>query len=361
MDLIVNRADLHETRIVNLPAPALQPGQARLSIERFGLSANNITYAVIGDMLQYWDFFPAEAGWGRIPVWGYAEVVESTDATLAVGQRVFGFLPMSSELVVNVGRADAGGFTDVSAHRAPMAGAYNRYLFVAPTEQAGSADEDRRMLLYPLFFTSFLADDFLGDNDYFGASVLVISSASSKTGLGIARQAARREGLTVVGLTAPGNIDFTESIGVYDLVVAYGDEGHLPEGRAVYVDVSGSAAVRAGVHHRYGDDLTYDMMLGGTHWDDMGGASDLPGPKPAFFFAPGQISKRSEDWGQAKLDATIGAAWADYAPWAASWIEFQHDSGPDAVAATYLELLDNKATPSVGHILTLTAGTVTAR
>lgn len=355
MDLIINRSDLHETRMVELAPPELEPGQARLRIERFGLSANNITYAVIGDMLQYWSFFPAEEGWGRIPVWGYAEVVESRDPTVAVGRRVFGYLPMSSELVVSVGRADDGGFVDVAEHRAPMASAYNRYMYANPAWMPGSADEDRRMLLYPLFFTSFLVDDFIGDNGCFGASVLVISSASSKTGLGIARQASTRESLTIVGITSPGNIAFTEGLGLYDQVVAYGNEADLPDGRAIYLDVSGSTAVRNAIHNRYGDDLTHDMILGGTHWGEMGGGStDLVGVTPEFFFAPAQITKRNSDWGAAKLDETLDSAWEAYSPWAASWIDFQHSYGPEAVVETYLELLNNRADPAVGHVVSLT-------
>lgn len=84
-----------------------------------------------------------------------------------------------------------------------------------------------------------MVDDFLGDNDLFGASVLVVSSASSKTGLGVARQAANREGLRVVGLTSPANVSFTEGLGVYTEVIAYGD------------------------------DLRHDMILGGTHHGDI--------------------------------------------------------------------------------------------
>lgn len=354
MDLLLNRSDLHQTRVVDTPPAPLGPDQARLRVERFGLSANNVTYAVIGDMLQYWDFFPADEGWGRVPVWGYAEVVESTADGLTPGRRVFGYLPMSTELVVTVGKVDEGGFSDVSAHRSAMAGAYNRYVFPDPAETPGSAAEDRRMLLYPLFFTSFVVDDFLGDNELFGASVLVISSASSKTGLGVARQAANREGLRVVGLTSPTNVSFTEGLGVYTDVIAYGDEASLPDGPAVYVDVSGSASVRAAVHARYGDELRHDMILGGTHHGDMGGgATDLPGPRPEFFFAPSQIAKRTKDWGQVKLDATMNTAWNDYAPWTASWIDFHHSNGPERVAETWVELLDNQADPTVGHIVSM--------
>ena len=186
MDLQVNRTDLHQTRVVEADPAPLAEGQARLRVDAFGLSANNVTYAVAGDLLQYWDFFPADPGWGRIPVWGYADVAESTHPDLPEGRRCFGYLPMSEELVVTVGRMDDGGFSDVSSHRQAMASAYSRYQLVDPAG-AGTDDEDRRMLLYPLFFTAFLVDDFLDDQDRFGASVLVVSSASSKTALGIAR------------------------------------------------------------------------------------------------------------------------------------------------------------------------------
>ena len=92
-----------------------------------------------------------------------------------------------------------------------------------------------------------------------------------------------------------------------------------------------------------------------THWEEMGGApADLPGPTPAFFFAPSQIAKRSADWGQDVLDQKLGESWDRYAAWAGQWVEFRHAAGPDAVAETYLRLLDNQADPTVGHIVSMT-------
>lgn len=357
MDLQVNRADLHETRVVDLDPAPLEPGQARLRIERFGLSANNITYAAMGDLMQYWSFFPAEPGWGRIPVWGYAQVVESRHDDVEVGRRVYGYLPMSQELVVDVGRVDDGDFSDVAAHRSPMPGAYNRYVGADRPDDRDADAEDQRMLLFPLFLTSFLVDDFLAANEDFGASVLVISSASSKTALGVAHQVKARGGLRLVGLTSPANVDVTVGLDTYDLVVPYGSESDLPDGTAAYVDVSGSPAVRTAVHHRCGVRLVHDMILGATHWDELGGdAGTLVGAQPTFFFAPDQISLRREQWGQAALDEKVDASWRVYAPWAAGWIDFHHDHGVDALTRTYLALLDNQADPTIGHILTLQTG-----
>jgi hypothetical protein len=354
MELQVNRTDFHQTRVVDEPPAALEPGQARLAIGRFAFTANNITYVAMGDFMRYWDFFPAESPWGIPPVWGFADVVESRHDEVAVGTRVFGFLPLATELVITVGKVDAGGFTDGATHRAELAAVYNRYALADPAVEVGSVGEDRQMVLYPLFVTSFLVDDFLEDNDDFGAERVIVSSASSKTALGVAQRASQRDGLQVVGLTSPANAEFVRGLGVYDVVLGYDELDQLPVGTAVYVDVTGSGAVRAAVHEHYGEDLRHDMILGGTHWDQMGSSpGEMPGPRPAFFFAPSQVAKRNVEWGAEGLDRRLQDAWAEYADWAADWVDFHHSEGPEAATAVYLEVLDNRSDPRVGHIVTL--------
>jgi len=69
MDFLVARDDLHRVRFEDAGIPEPAQGQALLAVDAFGLSANNITYATFGEAMSYWSFFPAEAGWGRIPVW----------------------------------------------------------------------------------------------------------------------------------------------------------------------------------------------------------------------------------------------------------------------------------------------------
>ena len=88
MNFDVDRTDLHRTRLVaGAPAP-LGAGDARLRIDGFALTSNNITYGAFGDALQYWKFFPAEDNWGRVPVWGFGEVIESRNASVEPGRRV---------------------------------------------------------------------------------------------------------------------------------------------------------------------------------------------------------------------------------------------------------------------------------
>ena len=359
MDIEVSRSDLTSTRLTTPPARALEPGEVRLEIDSFGLTTNNITYAVFGDALSYWSFFPAGPGWGRIPVWGFATVVESRTDGIAQGRRYFGYFPMSNELVVQPGRVGLGGFTDVSGHRAAMASAYNAYVAVDADSKHRDDLEAIQMLLYPLFFTSWLIDDFLSDRDDFGAEQMVISSASSKTSMAAAFLAKARGDVTVVGLTSAGNIDFTQGLGVYDSVVLYdeiavdGLQG-LPVTSSVYVDVAGNADVLFAVHERLGDKLDYSMTVGGTHWDhEAAEHGALPGPTPTFFFAPNQITKRNQEWGADKLDAALSAAWLGFADWAANWLVLEERRGPMAIEATYLDLLAGKVDPLVGYCCTL--------
>ena len=127
-DFLVKRDDLRECRIAESELPELEPGQALLRVETFGLTANNITYAVLGETMSYWDFFPAEDGWGRVPMWGFAEVEQSEAEGVEPGTRLYGYLPPSSHLVVTPADADERGFVDGSPHRAALPSAYQRYL-----------------------------------------------------------------------------------------------------------------------------------------------------------------------------------------------------------------------------------------
>lgn len=363
MDLLVRRDALGETRLDEAAPAPLDAGQARLRVDRFGLTANNITYAVFGDGMGYWNFFPAPEGWGRVPVWGFADVVESDVDGLPEGVRVYGYLPMSDEVVVEPVRVDGRGFVDGAAHRAPMASAYNRYVRTDADPSYDPAHEDAQLLLRPLFTTAFLLDDFLGDvlgdDDGLGARTVVVSSASSKTAAGTAFHLAERSAFDVVGLTSAANAAFVESLGVYGRVVTYGSEAdELGAGPAAFVDVAGSAGVRAAVHRHYGDDLVHSAVVGGTHWDETVSAEataggPLPGPAPSFFFAPDQARKRSADWGAAGYEERLAAAWQRAVGWAEGWLQVERSTGPAAVEAAYRTVLAGATPPAVGHVLSL--------
>src|SRR3954447_17822893 len=126
-DLLVSRSDLTTTRLDDAEEPEAAPGQVVLRLDRVGLTANNVTYAVMGDAMSYWQFFPAPDGWGHVPLWGFADVVASAVGGGEVGQRFFGCSPTSSPLVVEAGGVGPGGFRAIDAPRADLPSPYNGY------------------------------------------------------------------------------------------------------------------------------------------------------------------------------------------------------------------------------------------
>ena len=359
MDFQVDRRDLTRCRTVAAAPLTLEAGQVRLRVDAFACTSNNITYAILGEAFGYWAAFPAELPWGRIPAWGYAEVIASNHDEVAVGTRVYGFVPMSADMVLTPGHVDPAGFSDISPHRSQLAGTYNRYATVPSRSGASDAvdaadREDVRMVLHPLFATAFLLEDHLTDNDAFGADCVILSSASSKTAMATAFQIQRRGGRHLVGLTSSGNREVVEDAGLYDHVLTYDEVSALPGTSACYLDVAGSAPVRRAVHDHFGAGLVSSLMIGAAHWQDRSaGDQDLPGAAPTLFFAPSQASKRVREWGLATLEERLGSAWREFATWSAGWMRFEHLRGVAAVEDTYLRLLRNDADPRVGAILTL--------
>lgn len=346
-DFLVAKADLREARVTPAELPALAEGEARLAIERFALTANNITYAVFGDQMRYWDFFPGPEGWGRIPVWGHARVEASNHPDLAIGQRFYGYYPMSTHLTVTP-RKTRTGFADVAPHRQGLPPVYNQYQAVGAADPA----EDYQALLRPLFITGFLIEDFLDESDLFGARSVVLTSASSKTAISLAFQLKARGKARVVGLTSARNKAFVEALGYYDQVVTYDAVTTAPiEEPVVLVDFAGDAPLLKAVHERFGEALAYSCRVGGTHWEAERGGGALPGPKPAFFFAPDRIRKRAADWGPGGLDQRHDAAWTPFAADAPRWMAVAHGRGPDAIAAAYQAVLEGRAGPEEGIIL----------
>ena len=351
----VRRANLRDSRTTTATVPELDADEALLAIDGFGLTSNNVTYAALGDTLAYWDFFPADNGWGRIPVWGFATVHASRHPALAEGTRMFGFLPPATHLVVRPDRVTDASFVDASTHRANLPPAYNSYVLVEADPSYEPDREAEQMLLRPLFFLSFLLADFLTEAELEGARTVVVSSASSKAALGTAFLLAQH-GVRTIGLTSEANLDFVDGLGIYGQVVLYREVENLELEPAVYADISGNHELRASVHRRYGETLRASLAVGQTHWGDAAGERPpLPGPEPVFFFAPDRIRKRTKDWGRDGLEARIAEAWGPFIDWTDGWLAVARGSGPGAVEAAYREVLGGRCAPWTGHVLSLQA------
>jgi hypothetical protein len=369
-EFLVRKDRIGTTTLHTRAVGPLATGQVRVGIDRFALTSNNITYAAMGGAMQYWQFFPVlplpgdDTPWGCVPVWGFGTVQESRHPDIAIGERLYGYFPMASTVDLSPGQVSPNGFSDTAPHRAALHAVYNQYTRCASDPFYTPHTEDLQALLRPLFITSWLIDDFLADNDFFGTTakpeqpgVMLLSSASSKTAYGTAFQLAQRPGIEVVGLTSPGNVAFCESLGCYHRVLTYDQLDQIAaDAPSIYVDFAGNAAFRRALHaHCTG--LKFSSAIGATHVSEMGGSKDLAGPQATLFFAPAQIKKRSKEWGPQGLGQRLLQSWQAFVATVAQpehpWLVMAHHNGPEAVQATYLQILGGAGDPRLGHTLSL--------
>ena len=348
----VDRTDIGNTALTNAPAPddiVLEEGQALLAIERFSLTANNITYGRTGDRLGYWGFFPASDGKGIIPAWGFAKVIASATSELKEGERFYGFLPMATHLVVEPKRV-GNGFFDAAAHRAPYAQVYNSY----STAPQPTPFDDHRALLQPLLVTSWLVDHYLQAAEQFGAEQIILSSASSKTALGLAWFLKQQGKAKVIGLTSPRNMDDVAAMNCYDALLPYDAVSDLPANRpSIYIDFAGDTALTAQIHTHLGDSLVKSIAIGATH-PGGGTPQKYEGVQPEFFFAPTHAKRIIDEIGGRAFEAQFTDGLTRFIT-GNPWIVIRHYDGADGLEAAYRAAFNNEVAPTDGAVVRLEA------
>ena len=351
--MLVRRDALTQIAVHETVAVEPQAGEVLLEVEAFAVTANNVTYAVVGEQVGYWNFFPAPEGWGIVPVWGYARVVASAVAEIAVGERVYGYLPMASHLIVQPGKVSGGLFRDMAAHRQPMSPVYNQYRRLAADPAHNPAREDMRMLFEPLFLTSFLIEDAMRRAAWFGADTAILTSASSKTALGTAYvMRARSPCVRRIGLTSAGNVDFVTGTGLYDAVIAYEAIATIaaPDG-AVAIDFAGNADVLRVLYAALPECLAHCLRVGATHHAARGETGVLPGPKPVWFFAPDAATALIGEIGQDGFNAGVAVQWQGFVETAAELVTVEHRNGMAALEKVWHAQVLAQAKPDTGYVV----------
>ena len=348
-------------------APAqrtLAVGEVRLRVCLFAVTANNVTCALYGDKLSFWHMFPVSGPtWGCIPGWGFGEVVESRCDRITVGERLFGFLPMGSYLVLRPGTISAQGFFDATPERADAAPILHYFLRRGQSQQAEPMDDRLFALLYPLFGVGYLLADYVATGGATGSGPLLITAASSKTAACAAfclRRALPAADLW--GLTSPSHLDFVKSLGCYDRVMAYGQASvGLRREEVTLIDVAGDGRLRDALHQHYGHRLRHSISVGRAHWAEFKPPQgNLPGPRPMQFWAPhyGSVRVTSAPGGLSseQYNAGLYRAWRDFV---GAVVCRPHDSpfevvtlsGPGGIAVAWAALLDGSAEPHEGFVV----------
>ena len=155
--LQINKSNLFQSKTHKADIGHLEEGEVLFKINKFALTTNNITYAVTGSQLNYWNFFPInEDGWGIIPSWGFAEVIESKAEDIQTGEKVYGYFPMASHLKIKAGNISEHSISDMATHRQPMVAIYNTYNRLGMDIKYPASIQDYMPIFQPLFATSFL-------------------------------------------------------------------------------------------------------------------------------------------------------------------------------------------------------------
>jgi len=345
LEFQVRKDRFEKHRLINVAAAAagakLADGDIRVKVERFAFTTNNITYAVAGERIGYWQFFPPTGsdsdGWGIIPVWGFADVIESNLDDIPLGDRLFGYFPTAATLDMTPTRVTEQGFIEGASHRGHLPPAYNRYTRVNGEPGYDSAKDNYRMLLWPLYITSFSLWDALQDNDWHGAKQVVIVSASSKTSIGLAY--ALDEDPTapsVIAVTSLRNLDFVNELGLYEQSVTYESATNIDAAvPTVIVDMSGNAEVLGRLHRHFGDNMLRCINVGLTHWDETGAGDGIIAERSEFFFAPSHIQKRLKDWGPEAFGQKTSNFMQDTAMRSSSWLELRKLDGLQGLTEIY--------------------------
>ncbi|KAF9471784.1 hypothetical protein BDN70DRAFT_887735 [Pholiota conissans] len=390
------------------PIPAECPANhVLIKVDRFGFSANNITYQALGEQphFRYFDFHPApesEDGTvsprthGLIPVWGFGTIVKSSHPKLQEGERVYGYLAPTRYLLLPVSPSDVNKFSfyvprpHLPADRRP----YNQILRCASDPQYTPTPiaEDLTMLYRPLFWTSFWCEDWLHSSGYRGGvSTILISSASSKTAFCLAyiigkriRRGEADKNTKVIGLTSKKNLEFTKKLKLYDEVLEYGSFTSAPSfhgkpsSKWIYIDVAGNEAINTAINAHFASPYTAQLVasivLGFTTLSPSSAEStsvdwskntfdatsspteSTPSPFPPkveHFFMPEWLDVRRHQIPIMEIFRRQNDAWKELMQDCPVWVELEHTYGAAEVQAVYQRLSSSGLGPDKGLIWSL--------
>lgn len=353
----VDKNQLDNTKTVShsIDTASLGEDEVVLSTDSFGFSANNITYAALGHGMGYWGFFPADDGFGIVPVWGFATVVASNHSDIAEGEKVFGYLPMASHWVIKAGKVAPHGFMDIHTNRKSISPVYDQYLRCAADPGYNPAREAWQLNFRPLFMTSFVLDDYVAELS--NGESLLLSSASSKTALGTAQllkqqKSARGASYRVIGLTSPSNVNMVKASDCYDDVVSYDDLSKLDTNDNYWLlDFAANGSLINALGNRLGDKLATVTLIGATDWK----ASEKPNKKALdaeIFFAPARVKLRQGEWGHESFLAKYASAWQQFASKVQDTFYEKNVDGADNIVQLYLDTLNGSADTKALNVLT---------
>ena len=349
-EFLVNKNDFFTTTFLDSEKPIAKKNEVLLKIEKYAFTSNNITYAIMGKTLNYWNFFPTKESNGIIPVWGFAYVVSSNHKNILVGDRYYGYFPMSNYLKVIPKNIKFFGFVDGSKHRKDLPAVYNLY-----TKVSKKFDQilEYHPTIKPLFLTSFLNYYYLRDENFFDSDQIILTSASSKTALSLAFLLKKNKVLDqkkVIGITSENNIDFLLNIGFYDKVISYDSlESERNKSKVIVIDFAGNSDYLKKIHNYFGDLLKHVCLIGLADWSSKMDFKLIPNSK--FFFAPSHAESRYKKMGVKETMLLADNIMNEFIVKIKDYLKLTYVEDRMELNELYLNFLNGKIDPSKAYIV----------
>ncbi|KAF9225735.1 hypothetical protein BS17DRAFT_777592 [Gyrodon lividus] len=389
--------DANQAVLVKSLVPTTLPTDyVLIKVDRFGYSANNVTYQALGEVphFRYFDFHeaPEDTGTsvsprthGVTPVWGFGTVVSSTHVAVQIGERVYGYFAPTRYLLLPISPLDVNQFAFFVSrpHLPPDRRPYNQITRCSsdPLYDPSPEVEDLTMLYRPLFWTSFWCEDWINFSQHRGgATRVLISSASAKTAFCLAYLLRKRTlnsgdnspGRQIIGLTSKKNIEFTKRLGLYDHVLEY--EGfqttttmNKPSQKWIYIDVAGNEDLNIRVFSHFSSDSRFDLVgtiaLGLTNllpssksvsaakWSANDFSSQRAPSTLEQFFMPEWLAVRKKQLSVAEITRLQKDAWFGFMQDCRTWgVTLRRVSGAEGVKRAYGEVIRSGIPPSQGFI-----------
>ncbi|KAF9069330.1 hypothetical protein BDP27DRAFT_1265111 [Rhodocollybia butyracea] len=379
----------------------LQRNHIVVKVDRFGWSANNVTYQALGrhPHFRYYDFHPAPAApststsepvspqtHGVVPVWGFGTVVSSAHPKVIVGERLYGYFAPARYLVLPIAEKDVNKYSIYvpRSHLPADRRVYNQILRCSTDPLYSPETEDLAMLYRPLFWTSYWCEDWLARSQYrSGCEYILISSASSKTAFCLAycvrKRVASGINIVIIGLTSKGNMEFTKKLGLYHEVYDYDSFLSTPGNvvlrcRWIYIDVAGNQALNTRIYTHFASPYTIPTLVAAV---SLGMTNLAPGaanvkeiewstntdlkaantqsqspqnssvsslgfwPVAEQFFLPEWLAVRRLQLSPTQIADMQKGAWEALMRDCIAWVEIEHVWGGERVKRAYEALIGN--------------------
>lgn len=388
----------HKPVLVRSELPdILEENYVLIKVDKFGFSANNVTYQALGEAphFRYFDFHPAPRSGtvspethGVIPVWGFGTIVRSSHPRIQRGERVYGYFGPAKYLLIPVSASDVNrhNFHVPRPHLPADRRPYNQVIRCAADSQYDSSPlaEDLTMLYRPLFWTAFWCENWLDAFSYRGADSFLISSASAKTAFCLAYLLGKRRkrssrAIKIVGLTSKRNLAFTRNLHLYDAVVHYDEletskELESSVGKWLYIDVAGNDRLNERISKHFADkkSLVAGVQLGLTNLSPSAPAASsmrfttntsLSTPEAAKdsfvmeqFFMPEWLAVQRKRLRVDEITAMQAHAWRELMRDGREWVRIVHVHGGPAIERAYREVAERGTDPTIGMVWSLWDG-----